>query len=406
MTTMRHLLTISALCLLAAAACAQQAGDAVVVATVHWPDHDLSAVQVRVFRDKERRDLVGAFPALDNSGRVVMNFPPGTYYLTAIVDSNKDGKLGPEDGLGFYGVLDPNTDQPQPLEVKNQALQIDLPIVLMMTGEGRLAPTGVKLPGQDQEQPATVPEPPKYLTISGTLAGRAGQGPAFVYLVPRQGACYVAAPDAEGRFALVCPAGEYSFFAVQDTDENERATNGDLMAVYGYDPAQGTAYPLAQLNADMQDVALDLQWRIDPSGLLKALEDDATGPQTAPDTFPAVVHGTIQWPAGTTVPETIPPVIIKVASDARFTNNVATVTTRGEAFALCLPQGLYFLSFYTDTDGDGKAGAGDYMGFLGVDDLRKSHGPQPLLLGPGELRPVQLFVALRLDDQGQPAPLE
>ncbi|MEN6643585.1 MAG: hypothetical protein ABFE08_14195 [Armatimonadia bacterium] len=400
---MRHLLIISALAL-AAAACAQQPGDSVVVATVYWPNHDLSAVQVRVFRDKERRDLVGAFPAVDKSGRVVMTFPPGTYYLTAIVDSNNDGKLGPDDGLGFYGVLDPNWDQPQPLEVKAQALQIDLPIVLMMTGEGRLAPTGVKLPGPPA--PPTAPEPPKYITISGTLAGRADKGPAFVYLVPKQGACHVAAPDAEGRFALVCPAGEYYFFAMQDTDENERAANGDLMAVYGYDPAQGTAYPSVQLAADMPNVALALQWRIDPTGLLKAVEGEATGPQTAPDTFPAVVHGTIQWPAGATVPETLPPVIIRASSDARFTNTVASITTRGGAFALCLPQGLYFLSFYTDTDGDGKAGAGDYMGFFGVNDLRKSRGPQPLLLGPGELRPIELFVTLRLDDKAQPAPLE
>lgn len=405
MTTMRHLLTIFALSLIATAVCAQQPGDAVVVATVYWPDHDLSALQVRVFRDQQRRDLVEAFPAIDKSGRVVMTFPPGTYYLTAIVDTNKDGKLGPEDGLGFYGVLDPNTDQPQPLEVKTQALQIDLPIVLMMTGEGRLAPTGVKLPG-GQQQPAAAPEPPKHVTISGTLTGRAEKGPAFVYLVPKQGASYVAAPDAEGRFALVCPAGEYYFFAMQDTDESERATNGDLMAVYGYDPAQGTTYPYVQLNADMQDVALALQWRIDPSGLLRAVEGEATGPQTAPDTFPAVVHGTIRWPAGTTVPETIPPVVIKAASDARFTNTVVTVTTNGGPFALCLPQGLYFLTFYTDTDGDGKAGPGDYMGFFGVNDVRKSRGPQPLLLGPGELRPIELLVSLQLDAQAQPAPLE
>ena len=283
---------------------AQEADQCLGIITLHWPGHDLSHAQVRVFRDPQRKDLAGAFPATGPEGSVVIAVPAGTYYLTAVVDLDNDGKVTAGDGLGFSGVVNPATDKPAPVEVKDKAFALWLPISLQMGAEGKLSPTGVTKP----EAPAAA----KMVALSGTVSGRGAAGLVIVYAVPKSGTgpCRAALPAADGTFTLQAPAGEYCLFAVQDANETEKVDAGDLMAVHAYQAKLGRAFPSASFTANAADLKLALQWRLAQDGLLKAIEGGAEGPQTAPETIPAVVFGKIVGSTATTT--------IRAATDDHF----------------------------------------------------------------------------------------
>ena len=373
----------------------------VVVVGLHWPDHDLSHAQVRVFRDKTRRDLVEAFPSTGAEGRVVVALAPGTYYLTAIVDLNNDGQLNAGDGLGFYGVEDPNTQQPEPLEVKEGAAPavVRMAISLTMLAEGKLAPTGVKLPAV--EAPPAV----KNCRVSGTLTG--GEGKLRVcFAVAGDGSFSRATlPAADGSFSLVVPAGKYYVFAAEDANDTEGLDPGDLFAVHGYRPEQGAEFPITEIADGVAELALALQWRVSDTGLLRSLDDTATGPQVALETLPAVLIGSVaNLPAGSGV-------VVNACADARFAGLVDTAATADGHFALALGAGAYYLSAVSVKGAEvappspGSRSEGDRIGFYGVSNLRLAHGPQPVALRPGEIRTVSIALTAQLDKDLRPVPL-
>ena len=362
-----------------------------VVVGLHWPDHDLSHAQVRVFRDKERRDLVGAFPATDAGGKVVLTVAPGTYYVTAVVDINNDSQLNAGDGLGFYGVQDPNTQQPQPLEIKEAAAGFWLTISLTVLPDGKLAPTGAG--------PPTPPAPPARHTLGGTIGGGTGAA-TVVYLVPAggRGQCFAAMAGADGAFELSFTAGEYYVFALEDANHTEGADPGDLCAVHGYTAEQGQAFPTVQLQEDVADLPLRLEWRVSETGLLQHLETQTDGPQMALQTLPAVVVGRVEGQdvAG----------VARAGPEAGFAGDATSVPLAGGRFIMALPAGVYYLSVMATAQADGKPTPGDELGFYGVTDLRKAHGPQPFALRPGEVVAMSLRLVARLKEDLRPAPLE
>lgn len=385
-------LTILFVLSLTACAAAQEADQCAVVATLLWPGHDLSKAQVRVYRDKERKDLVAAFPTTDAGGKVAIIVPAGTYHLMVEAD-NGDDKFGPGDGLGFHGVTDPNAEQPQPLEVKEKAWAVVIPISLMVGDDGKLGPTGVTQP-----EP---PPPPKTFRIAGRLVDRNPRGLLFVYAVPKAGQCQAVKVAADSTFALTVAATEVYLFAVQDVNDSLRADAGDLMAVHGYEPGQGREFPLVKLEEDLIGLQLKASWLICTDGLLRSTIGEGEGPTVAPETFPAVAFGRL-------LPPTLDPVTatVRAAADAKFQNLTASVRSTDGKYALCVQQGTYFLSFFRDIDNSGQASARDDLGFQGVTDLAKDPGPQPLVLVPGDMREVDLRVSARLNDALQPVPAQ
>jgi hypothetical protein len=368
----------------------------VVMVTVVWPDHDLSTAQVRVFRDERRQDLVEAFPAMDDSGRIVVAVPPGTYYVTALVDLNKNDKLDAGDGLGFHGVVDPSADRPQPLEVKDKLSSLRLVIALQMQADGKLAPTGVTLPPPEAATPIT------WCQVSGTVSGGTGKR-QVVLLVPKspRRPCHVSLPDAAGSFGLTVAAGEYYVFALEDTTENEGAGPGDLFAVHGYMAEMAREFPVVKIEQDLAEVKLDLQWRVSETGLLKSLDGTTEGPQVALETLPAVLLGTVaNMPPG-------PVVVVSASADARFRGQAGSASTTDGRFVMALAQGVYYLNATSVQDPEGRTRRpGDLLGFHGVSDLRKAHGPQPVALRSGEIRAVEMALIAKLDEQLRPTPIE
>lgn len=369
---------------------AQEAEQCVGIIELAWPGQDLSGAQVRFFRDAARQDLAAAFPATSPEGKVVVAIPAGTYYLAAVADRDKDGKIGPGDGLGFSGVVDPTTDQPGSLVVKDPVFQLWLPISLVMNTEGKLAPTGVTRP--------TPPPAAKAVMLRGTVTETEPTGLVLVYAVPKDGgACVATLPAADGTWALELATGEYYLFAVQDVNGTEQVDSGDRFAVFGYRAEQGRTFPTTTFAAQASGLTLALTWRLTESGLLKAVAGEAEGPQTAPETIPAVVFGRVVGTEATTT--------IGAANDARFSRPAGSFRADQGRFTLALPAGTYFFNLLTDTDGDAQASPGDLVGFYGVGNLRLGHGPQPLLLVGGEIRPLDFTLVGKLGADLKPVPL-
>jgi uncharacterized protein (DUF2141 family) len=370
-------------------------GEVALLGRVHWPGKDLSQAQIRVFRDAARRDLVAGFPAMDETGQVVLALPPGTYYLMAVVDLDGDEKMGPGDGMGFYGVIDPATSQPAPFEVTAQTFEVTLVISLALTAEGKLAPTGVSAPAP--------PKPPRTLALSGTVSGLQEAGSAWVLLVPVTlgHSCHAVAVSREQPgFALRgVTAGPYFVFAIQDLSGDESLGSGDRMGVMGYTPELAETFPVVDLGEDRADLALELSWQIIGDGRLQALAGEALGPKVVLGTLPAIIYG--QLPG----PEKTPRTLLTASSDPHFSRVSARSETPGADYVLALAQGLYFLTVCQDRDDDGRTSPGDRLGFYGVTDLTRAHGPQPVYLRPGELRRVDIPLVAQLDEALQPRPL-
>lgn len=373
-----------------------------VVATVHWPGQDLTNAHVRVFRDPQRQDLVGSFPALDTTGRCVLPLEPGEYYMMAVVDVNGDEALSPGDGMGFYGVVDPNNSQPQPCRVTADTTEVLIVISLAMTAERKLALTGV-----------AEPEPPKQrqvLNVAGTLSGLSEQGLACVYFVPTDGGrCFAAAvarPD--GDFRAIVVDGQYYLFAAQDASGDEVIGEGDLVALPGYAADQGEAFPTTQLAEHQPELQLELTWRIGREGLLQVRDGEASGPRMALETLPAVVLGGVpNMPSRLAEAQDEPapsPGIVRAFRDPALREQAGAWQFVGSEFALCVPTGMYFLTVTADRDANARPTAGDQLGFYGVADLAKSHGPQPLMLRPGELRVVEVSLVATLNHELKPEP--
>lgn len=393
--SLKSLPYVAFLALIALSAMAQDADQCIGIVSLAWPGHDLSHAQVRVFKDAGYKDLLESFPATGADGKVVIVVPTGSYYLTAVVDLDNDGKLSAGDGLGFHGVTDPTTDRPGPLEVKDKTFVLDLPITFTVGDGGKLTPNAVARP--------QTAEPTRMVALSGNVIGMGPAGVTVVYAVPQsgQGTCYAALPSKnEGSFALQVSSGGYYLFAVQDANQDEKVDAGDLMAVHGYTPEQGRLFPISTFGQTVAGLQLALQWRLGGTGLLKAVEGEAEGPQTAPETIPAVIFGDLKGqPAGTAG-------AIRVAADSRFSQHVGTFGSDNGRFAIALPAGTYFLSAMVDADGNGQASAGDLLGFHGIDNFRLGHGPQPLLVTGGEIRPLDLRLSAQLDRDLHPVALE
>lgn len=116
---------------------------AIISGAVVYPGVGLKPAQVRLSADPGLSQPIASVECEPGPGTFVTYANPGTYYLTAVVDENGDGRFGPGDALGFYGIDDLSVAQaPPPVTVANGSLIGDLSIriVARVTEDLKLAP--------------------------------------------------------------------------------------------------------------------------------------------------------------------------------------------------------------------------------------------------------------------------
>ncbi len=126
----------------------------IVSGTVVHPGAGLKPAQVRLSSDPGMSQPIASVECEPGPGTFVSHVDPGTYYLTAIVDENGDGRFGPGDGVGFYGVDDLTAAQaPAPVTVRHGSLMVglDIHIIARVTEDGKLAPIAPNEPPEETQ---------------------------------------------------------------------------------------------------------------------------------------------------------------------------------------------------------------------------------------------------------------
>ena len=66
---------------------------AVITGRVAWSGHNISQTTVQVYKDESLKDPYTAAILLNEQGYYELRLEPGTYYLVAFVDENRNGKF-------------------------------------------------------------------------------------------------------------------------------------------------------------------------------------------------------------------------------------------------------------------------------------------------------------------------
>jgi len=105
---------------------------ALMAGRVAIPEGNEAAATVLVFRDVGLTQLVARAVCAPDGG-YALAVPPGTCYLMAALDTVADGRIGPGDTIGFYGIeaAEPNA-APPPVTLGPAGLRSDLDIALTM----------------------------------------------------------------------------------------------------------------------------------------------------------------------------------------------------------------------------------------------------------------------------------
>ncbi|MEA3401509.1 MAG: hypothetical protein U9R79_09750 [Armatimonadota bacterium] len=345
---------------------APQGEGELVIARAVWPDHDLSNTVYRVFSDQAMKQLVDAFPAGGAGGAAGMVLDPGDYYLMAVVDANGNGVPDAGDGLGFYGVETLSSQaRPQPLQVREGFVgTATVPILVRMTEGNQLEalPWAVAMTRG---------------TLSGTVTG--SELPVVVALLPvaEDGRAFAALAAEDGSFSVTAAPGVYRVIAVADGDEDQHASDGDLVALRGWgeeDPAEVVA------DEDL------------PVGEL-ALAAGAPPEELPPLVAGRVLHAGLDEGGSITV---------AFCAEQAMQREVATLRATADGrFAGTVEPATYYLRATVDQRSDDALGPGDMLGFYGVSDLMTERRPQALSLTTNALiTGITIPITARISEEG------
>ena len=347
-----------------------------ILGAVVWPGHDLRDARVRLFSDERLSTVACESPPVEEGGSFAIVADPGTYYACVTVDVDGDGKFGPGDAVGYYGVTD-----------MTDASQRPLPIAL---GPGHATPhlviaVSAVLTQERKLQAVEVPEEVKRAAAgSGPLAQTAGTvlwpGHTFerAWVVAASSpdlreVLAVARPEVQsGRYTLSAPAVVHVLVALVDANANERFDAGDCV---GFRGSEATA-----ADAEIRVVA-----RLTEDGSLAPLVGEPSGASALKLNLaevPALVSGRLVWEGKSP----------KQGSITFFQNReltqVAAVVLLGAdgAYAAALAPGAYYLMGGADMDGDGSMSPGDGLGLYGAGRMGAPEARQPVTVGAGALR--------------------
>lgn len=122
---------------------------AIIAGTVPYPGAGVKPVQVRLSADPGMAQLLATCQCRPGPASFAIAVPPRTYYLTAIVDENGDGRMGPGDAIGFYGVDDLASGKaPTPVTVSAGSILTGLKITMTIRLSEDGKPTPIPPAGQ------------------------------------------------------------------------------------------------------------------------------------------------------------------------------------------------------------------------------------------------------------------
>ncbi|MFQ6096195.1 MAG: hypothetical protein ACE5O2_00605 [Armatimonadota bacterium] len=390
---------------IAAAALAQTEQPALVVGKVSWPGHDLTSAKVELFADAKCTKRVAESQQVGEQGTYAVAVRPGRYFARLWVDDNGNGRLDAGDGVGYYGITDPQGlgKPPEPISLQRGQVVTDVGIAVVGTigADGKPRPLG-----------ASGEAIPDVIIAGKVLWPGHAVGGARVDLCRDDRFRDVAfrSPPVEegGSFAVMVTPGTYYARVVVDANGNGRADAGDGIGFYGVedmtDP-EDRPLPLVVEGEDFAvQVKIPVSAVIKKGGGLEAVQTPASlGPASRKAT--AAIRGRLVSDASrfelAWVLCAAPNSWWKVGGAAR------PDPSTGE-FEVAVAPGKWALLAVVDADENGRFDTGDVVGLLGVDDFADSKARPTVveLRDDSTVEGLQVAIRGRVIDGGNVVPME
>jgi hypothetical protein len=378
---------------------------------VIWEGRALAGTTIYLYRDASLKELYGGSPLLSDEGVFELHVAPGTYYLVAVVDSNRSGTFDAGDALGVYGIRSWTNMQEQKRAITvgsgQRAVAVRVYIAAVrqeVDGRAQLAPLEQEAPRPGDEETAQRGRPPGALRGRVTRPDNATeQAPMFVFAYAdptwrRRVGATRAQPD--GAFELALSEGRYYLTVVADGNQSNLFDVGDAFGIYGLPTGEGVRRSPAPISVrsgeTTADVEIPLLARQNASGELEPLTASAPAlqsPDAPPEEMPVV--GRVLREGG--LPGTT---VVELYNDPALLRPIAqTVADAQGRFELRAPAGEYFLIANADADADGRISAGDGIGGYGSPDIAR-YPPTRFAVGPAAGEAV-IAITARYTQSGQ-----
>ncbi len=207
------------------------------------------------------------------TGRWELRLKPGKYYLMGIVDKNSSNRLDSGDTFGFYGVakIGQPGSFPQPILIEPNTFTEGLEIQISAIYTTKR---------QTEKSKITA-------AVTGTV-NATPQGEAVIRIEAYRTAALVVPvastqTDADGKFRLQLPPGEYYLLTNHDADADGRYSEGDSLGGWGTNAI--TSHPPARLtlaDGETRTIAIHLTARYEADGQLRAIPITKQNPDTLP----------------------------------------------------------------------------------------------------------------------------
>ncbi|MBM3235975.1 hypothetical protein FJZ31_06705 [Candidatus Poribacteria bacterium] len=379
---------------------------AVITGRVTWSSHKISKTTLQIYKDESLKDLYTAGVLMNEQGNYELRLEPGTYYLVAFVDENRDGRFDVGDGMGIYGITDwsNRSQQKQAVTVaaKERRENLDISITAMMVQVGDKTQIVA-------ESDAGIQQPKSFkLELDQISTGITGQvfwpdhtftkGIVLAYTdLSWNYRATQTEVDAEGKFILHLPPGKYYLLAIIDENGTNLFDAGDEFGIFGMNNLQ-RAFPkpvLVEQKKLTKNVEITIVGRQEESGRIISLRDGEEI-QIAPGAETAKISGKVIW-----AEHPVNNSVIQVYNDQTLTKAMKEVgVDENGNFSLNLPAGDYYIIASVDADGDGKYSAGDGIGGYGTTDITQNP-PAKLTLGESDTQDIKIFISSEYDASGQ-----
>jgi len=379
---------------------------AIITGKVTWGSHDISQTTIQVYKDKSLKDLYTVGVLMKEQGFYELRVEPGTYYLVAFVDENRNGKFDVGDGMGIYGITAWNDRSQEKKAVtlgpeeRRENLDISVTAMMMQVRDNTQI-VGASIPEVQKSKDFKLELDEIATGITGRLVWPEHSLTTGIVLAYTDLSLNFRVAQTEvddnGNFTLNVRPGKYYLLAIIDENGTNLFDIGDEFGIYGMNKLKG-AFPkpvLVEYKKMTEGVEITIVGRQEESGKIISLQD-GEAVQIAPSDETAKVSGKVIW-TGNPVSNSV----IEVYNDQTLTRPVREIGVDEEGnFALNLPAGDYYIISSVDADGDGTYSVGDGIGGYGTKNITQNP-PAKLTIAEGDSQNIEIFISSQYDSDGQ-----
>ncbi len=321
---------------------------------IEWPERELEKCLIFAYTDLSWKYRTGS-AIVNSDGSFELKLPPGKYYLLSVIDSNDSGVFDAGDSFGIYGISELGRGElPSPILIEpNQFTEgIVIPIVGVRPETDTGQPEGstmAHIQGRIEWPGHSIENAEVQIYRDATLTDPVAQ----------------ISTDADGKFKVALPVGEYYLIANVDSDGDGTYSPGDAIGGYGTSDIAG--FPpkaLAVHDTETKAISIQISARYDSSGQLYSthtLEGDL--PVAPTDFTGSGISGRILWEG-----QSLQNIILLVSKSPDFAASQILMMQLGEDnyYAWPINPGDYYIMAVVDANGNRLADAEDGVGVYGT----------------------------------------